>query len=125
MLNKPILTFFVLLLLSPFEVFGESPSLKRVNIAFYTENIVIPYSDDVITSSPRKLEEEDIVAFYKRMNRSSYRTIIQVITKSKQRYQLNDWLTYELLKRSIEVIYQQKPKSYKILATWFFMSKLN
>ena len=125
MLNKPILTFFVLLLLSPFEVFGESPSLKQVNIAFYTENIVIPYSDDVITSSPRKLEEEDIVAFYKRMNRSSYRTIIQAITKSKQRYQLNDWLTYELLKRSIEVIYQQKPKSYKILATWFFMSKLN
>ncbi len=127
MLNKPILSFFFLFfcLLLQVEAVGKSPSIKQVNIAFYTENIVIPYSDEILISNPRKLVEEDIVAFYKRMNRASHRTILNAITKSKQRYQLNDWLTYELLKRSIDAIYRQKSKSYKVLVTWFFMSKLN
>lgn len=126
MLNK---LFFILLLGSILNIANakgvETPANRQIEIQFYNEVISLSYSNEVIVAQPKKLEEEYIVAFFNQLNRSPYQPILTSIRQSKATYQLNDWLTYDLLKQTVDKIYGSKGKSYRVLAMWFYMSKLN
>jgi len=127
MIKKPVLRSLVcslFLLISAFQA-QANPSTRYLQIPFYTETISIAYTDDIIITSPRKMEEKIIVDFYKKLEQSSYQSVSTALQKSKQRFQLNDWLTYDLVTQTVNRIYSNKGKTYKVLATWFFMSKLN
>ena len=104
---------------------AANPVSKQIQIPFFTETISIRYSEAIIVAAPRKMEEESIVTFYNQLNRSPYQSVVKVLKNSRQRYRLNDWLTYDLIEETINQIYSRQPKSYKVLATWFFISKLN
>jgi len=124
MLNNTFFTFLIFL-------FGwSSPihkpvELQQVTIPFYTESISIKYASEIIIPTIKKLEEEDIVRFYKQLERTPYLSVLTAFRTSQRQYALSDWLLYELVKKTIKDIYKKKPRSYQVLATWFFMSKLN
>lgn len=99
--------------------------LQQVTIPFYTETIAIKYAPEIIIPTIKKLEEEEIVSFYKQLERSPYLSVLTAFRTSKRQYALSDWLLYELVKKTMGDIYKKKNRTYQVLATWFFMSKLN
>ena len=99
--------------------------LQQANISFYTESININYTSEIIIPSVKKLEEEEIVQFYKQLERTPYLSVLTAFRTSQKQYALSDWLLYELVKKTMGDIYKNKGRTYQVLATWFFMSKLN
>lgn len=99
--------------------------LQQANISFYTESININYTSEIIIPSVKKLEEEEIVQFYKKLERTPYLSVLTAFRRSQKQYALSDWLLYELVKKTMGDIYKNKGRTYQVLATWFFMSKLN
>jgi len=124
MINNSFFTFLIFLFgwSSPVH---KSVVLEQVTIPFYTETISIKYAPEIIIPTIKKLEEEDIVRFYKQLERTPYLSVLTAFRTSQRQYALSDWLLYELVKKTIKDIYKKKPRSYQVLATWFFMSKLN
>ena len=115
------LSSFITLLLS----FNEPVPDKAIEFPFYTENIKIPYAPELVINHRVKLEEEEIVQFYRSMERAPYQSVLSGLRTAKHQYQLNDWLLYELVEKTVDKIFVNKGASYKVLATWFLMSKLH
>ena len=105
--------------------FYEPAPNKAIQIPFYTETITIPYDSDLVISQRVKLEEEYIVQFYKNLERAPYHSVLSALRTAKHQHQLNDWLLYELVKKTVDKIFVSKGTSYKVLTTWFLMSKLH
>ncbi len=112
---------FITLLLS----FSEPAPNKKVQISFYTETIDIRYNSDLVINQRVRLEEEYIVQFYKNLERAPYQSVLSELRTAKHQYQLNDWLLYELVEKTVDKIFVKKSTSYKVLTTWFLMSKLH
>ena len=115
------LSCFITLLFS----FNEPAPSKTIEFSFYTETIKIPYDPEIVINQRVKLEEEYIVQFYKKMERAPYQSVLSELRTAKHQYQLNDWLFYELVEKTVNKVFMGKGTSYKVLATWFLMSKLH
>ena len=116
---------FLSCLISLLFSFNEPAPNKTTRIPFYTETINIPYHSDLVINQRVKLEEEYIVQFYKKLERAPYQSVLSELRTAKHQYQLNDWLLYELVEKTVDNIFVNKGASYKVLATWFLMSKLH
>ena len=124
MVNK-IHLLLLLCFLATSTLLANDSSPKQIMIPFYTETIKMQYFPEIVINQRVQLKEEAIVQFYRSLERTSYQTVLHTFKKSQSRYQLNDWLLYDLVLTTIDKIYKGKPTAYKTLTTWFFLSKLN
>jgi len=67
--------------------------------------------------------ENSIADFYKKMEPVPYQTFLENLKTYKSKFQLNDWLFYELIRASIKEVYRGKSDLQKELTNWFFLTK--
>ena len=118
MIQNTVLLFLSCLISLLFS-FNEPAPNKTTRIPFYKETINIPYHSDLVINQRVRLEEEYIVQFYKKLERAPYQSVLSELRTAKHQYQLNDWLLYELVEKTVDKIFVNKGASYKVLTTWF------
>lgn len=117
--------FIFISLFFPLLSFWDTDNLyEEQKIVFYSEELLIQFDTGMDFKGPRILNEQSIVAFYEALENSSYEPFLYSIKKHQNRLELNDWLVYELIKKSIEEIFNSQSENYKRLTTWFLLSKL-
>lgn len=98
--------------------------VENVNIRFYSENITLQYTPEMFEIGLGDLEEQQIVQFYQSLEDLPYEPFIRSIRKYQYKYELNDWLVYELILKCINQLGAKSSKKQKVLTTWFVLSKL-
>lgn len=112
-----------ILLFTIFHSAKADPWLDQVQINFFSEELSITYSKDMLLPLPPKLREQDMVAFYQAMELTDYQVLLDVLMEKKKEFLLNDWLFYDLMKRAVSVMIGPSHKANIELTCWFLLSK--
>ena len=97
---------------------------STVTVDFYSERITVNYDAKLISSYSNSLaKEDDIVAFYKNLEKRPYQSLLSSLKKAKSQYQLNDWLYYQLLEKSLDKICQSRSDRFQGVMSWLVMTK--
>ena len=96
---------------------------RSVSISFYNEQVQMVYDDGILLDLQLAAEETSITAFYEKMESTPYKFLLRNLGHFKSKFQLNDWLFYELVRTTIAEIYDGKSEMQKELTCWFLLSK--
>jgi hypothetical protein len=84
---------------------------------FKADSSLHPTFDDALTN-------ETVTSFYEKMNAGNYQTVLTALLAYKEKYKLNDWLYYQLIRKTAQEL---SPKSANYnrytLYKWFLMTK--
>lgn len=72
----------------------------------------------------KQLSSHSVTAFYNQINSSNYQSLIDSLTAYKQKHQLNDWLYYQLIRKTAQQV-SPKAENYAryTLYKWFLLNK--
>ncbi len=93
------------------------------SISFYSERLNIEYNTDLFRSKNIEINEQSILSYYKLLEYSDYRILLENIQKISAQLKLNDWLHFELLNTAVAEFASDLPALNRSLITWFLASK--
>ncbi|MGV3509235.1 MAG: hypothetical protein ACO1N7_08105 [Sphingobacteriaceae bacterium] len=91
---------------------------------FYGNTFNFELDESVKVDFPDILTEQTLVSFYSAINKSKYEKIVNTLNSYKNKHQLNDWLYYQLIRKTAQQI-APKAVNYNryTLYKWFFLAK--
>jgi len=113
----------ILFLLISIDSFSQTAGeIKSFELYNHTFNLSIDSS--FVLHTPLKPAEAEIKSAYEKLNSSNYQAIVDSLINYKDQYQLNDWLYYQLVRKTAEQI-SPKKANYTLytLYKWFLMVK--
>ncbi len=121
-LAKTIWLFFIV-------IFIENNTAKAQSVY---EKFTVYYFGDTITvrsniefpeiEVKKNITEKDVLEFYKEANKLNFQPLIEVILAYKKKYALDDWLFYQLIRRSAEQLCgKRKNFEYYTISKWLLL----
>lgn len=91
---------------------------------FYNHTFNLSVDSSFLLRNSLKLSDSEIRSAYERLNHSKYQAVTDSLIRYKEQYQLNDWLYYQLVRKTAEQI-SPKKTDYTLytLYKWFLMVK--
>lgn len=126
-INKLQSIIMIFFLFSSVVKFGKkNPKLdhqKQIHFNFYNETIQFIFNDQILIEDSFHVNESSITDFYAQMETTPYQSLLTKLKVYQSKFQLNDWLFYELIRTTIQEIYQGKSDLQMDLTNWFFLTK--
>lgn len=96
----------------------------NVSFEFYNHTYNLAVDSSIMITRSVELSEQHIKAYYKSVNQGKYKNIVDTLLVNKAKYQLNDWLYYQLVRKTAEQI-SPKKQNYEryTFYKWFLMVK--
>lgn len=96
----------------------------RICFDFYNGTFNSEIDQRLVLDVPLLLWQQSVNQFYRQMDAGNYRPLIDSLTAYKKRYELNDWLYYQLIRKAAQQI-SPKANNYSCytLYKWFFLAK--
>lgn len=113
----------VILFFSIVHTARAEPQLGTVQIRFFSEDLSIDYPKEMLLPLPATLKEQDMVAFYQALELTDYQILLKVLEEKKEQLLLNDWLFYDLMKRTVSAMTGPAKTANIELTCWFLLSK--
>ena len=112
----------VLILVSSL-LFGQEKN-RLFSFEFYEGTVNLETDSSVLLEVPQNPDALYIRRFYRELNRGNYQPVLDSLLAYKERHQLNDWLYYQLIRKTAQ---QLSPKNLNYsrytLYKWFFLAK--
>jgi len=116
--------YLALLLVITFtSAFGQSND-RRLCFEFYEGTFNSEINAAFLTDVPQQLNQQNVRYFYTVANASSYQPLVDSLLSFKRKYKLNDWLYYQLIRKTAQQI-SPKADNYSryTLYKWFLLTK--
>jgi hypothetical protein len=119
----PILPIVGLLLISLLSSFSPK-NTQAIRFDFYGDTVELEVDDAFKTSFSGPLSLESVTAFYEKLNAGNYESLIKKMLFYKEQYKLDDWLYYQLIRRTAQSI-SPKGENYTAytIYKWFLLCK--
>ncbi len=119
----PILPILGLLLISLLSSFSPK-NTQAIRFDFYGDTVELEVDDAFKTSFSGPLSLESVTAFYEKLNAGNYESLIKKMLFYKEQYKLDDWLYYQLIRRTAQSI-SPKGENYTAytIYKWFLLCK--
>ena len=102
----------------------EAQTSNPVHFDFYGEAITLPLDSTIFVSFDSTLTEEHIRDFYVAINQARTSDLISALVAFRDKYQLDDWLYYQLIRRTAQQISPKAANYYRYtLYKWFVLNK--
>jgi len=113
----------VILLLTTQLVYSQGNSYN-ISFEFYNDTFNLEVDSSIIVNTPTELSEQYIKSSYNKVNAGKYSSIIKTLTAYKEKHQLNDWLYYQLIRKTAQQI-SPKKENYEryTFYKWFLLGK--
>lgn len=97
---------------------------RRICFAFYDGTFNADADTSIIVNIGTELSIKNIKDFYNVVDAGNYKPLLQALLNYKQGHQLNDWLYYQLVRKTAQQICpKEKDYSSYTLYKWFLMVK--
>lgn len=120
---KKILWLVVLLYNNNGVMAYSMPTKASVTLQFYSTHLNVPYSTDMFNARCNKVEEKSLVDFYHQLEKTDYKVLLANLQEQQIQLHLNDWLFFQLLRTSINEIFQPKSELERELIGWFLLAQ--
>lgn len=101
----------------------QADNIRSINLSFYSEVIDVDYHINMLIESKVRAEERSMVQYFRNMESTDYQLLLNNLQAVQDEFQLNDWLTYELMTKAVDKIYTNHSSLQKTLTCWFLLSK--
>lgn len=110
-------------LLTMFSSYGQQVGYN-VNFEFYNDSFNLHIDSSVITESQGELSEYYIKSCYDKLDKGKYQAILDTLLSYKKNHQLNDWLYYQLVRKTAQAISPKKANYARYtFYKWFLLGK--
>ncbi|MDR6785563.1 hypothetical protein ABIE26_004273 [Pedobacter africanus] len=111
-----------LLLTMPY-AYGQQNSYNT-SFEFYNDTFNLEVDSSIIVNNDVTLSKQQIIAHYDRVSQGKYDVILSKLLNYKKEHQLNDWLYYQLIRKTAQAI-SPKKENYEryTFYKWFFLGK--
>lgn len=123
MQKKSSFLLWLPLLLFPLLTIASTATISSTNVNFYTESIDLKYDTRMVVDTRICVKGKCLTKYVDKMAESGYEVLLNDLLKEKERLQLNDWLFYDLMRRSVNKIYKQEEEMQRVLTCWWLLSK--
>lgn len=98
--------------------------VKEVCVDFYDHLFVFPAHQSLLSDLPAALTEQDLKEGLEQLQQSAYQPLIDSLLAYQEKYKLNDWLYYQLIRKVAQQI-SPKELSYGryTLYKWYMLAK--
>ncbi|MFD2160853.1 hypothetical protein ACFSJU_00470 [Paradesertivirga mongoliensis] len=97
---------------------------QNYSFEFYGNTFNFELDQGTSVAFGRELTESSIKSFYTDINKSKHQSILKALALYKDKHQLNDWLYYQLIRKTAQQIAPKAENYYRYtLYKWFFLSK--
>ena len=100
-----------------------SVTAEKIQVPFYSENILIEFDEDIRLSTPVKVKEKIMIQYYRDLLKTNFHTLLENLEAKRVEFKLNDWLFFELLRTSVDHILDGQSRLRKELTYWFLLSE--
>jgi hypothetical protein len=99
-------------------------NISKIQFDFYGDNIVLEFDTAMFIRLNGPLSEENILAFNTKISKTNYRQVISSLLGFKDQYKLDDWLFYQLVRKTAQQV-SPKAENYHryTLYKWFLLSR--
>lgn len=122
-IKAAILFIFISLLSRP----GISWAQDRedtINFDFCDQPIRFNFNRSFVTAAPTEFSAQTIYSFYDKVNKSGYDQVIQALLLYKETYRPDDWLFYQLIRKTAQHISPKADNYFRYtLYKWFLLCK--
>jgi hypothetical protein len=103
---------------------GNAQNQSPFSIDFLGEKVEFPYNQSPYLIFDASLKEKNIQEFFDKINSTDYRDMVNSITRFRDDQKLDDWLFYQLIRKTAQQICP-KAKNYNCytLYKWFLLIK--
>jgi len=103
--------------------YGQN-NTSSIRFSFCDEPIEFSFERSHIIDFASPLSEESIQSFYSDLSKTDYQSVISTIGSFRKEHQLDDWLFYQLIRKTAEQI-SPKAQNYNryTLYKWFLLAK--
>lgn len=97
---------------------------QNYSFEFYGSTFNFELDESVKVKFSDAVDEKMLSAFYTSINKSNYQPIVKALISHKEKHQLNDWLYYQLIRKTAQQIAPKATNYYRYtLYKWFFLAK--
>ncbi len=120
--KKTILTSTFLLSFFASTLFGQSEHLRTVQFDFYGDSVNLTIDVPPIQQPFNGVIEQSVNSYYTEINASNYQPLIKALLAYKEQYKLDDWLYYQLIRNTVQLI-SAKEVNYEryTVFKWFLL----
>jgi len=113
----------ILLLCISIAIRPSNAVANTIQFDFCGEPIVFDFDQKVVPTDPILSNEASITAFYQSLNPTDYDPIIKALIAYKEKFNPNDWLYYQLIRKAAQQI-SPKTEDYHryTLYKWYFLT---
>ncbi|MDB5120256.1 MAG: hypothetical protein JWN56_1474 [Sphingobacteriales bacterium] len=113
----------VLITLLPISVSGRTKS-QNFSFDFFGHTFNFSLDSSLVISYSDSLSESSIIDFYNTANKAQYTPLANALLSYKDKYNLNDWIYYQLIRKTAQQI-SPKADNYNryTLYKWFLLTK--
>nr|WP_068893072.1 hypothetical protein [Pedobacter panaciterrae] len=113
----------LILLLTTHLVYSQNSSYN-ISFEFYNDIFNLEVDSSIIVNAPTELSEQYIKSSYDKVNAGKYSSIVKTLTDYKEKHQLNDWLYYQLIRKTAQQISPKKDNYERYtFYKWFLLGK--
>lgn len=104
--------------------FIQQVKAQRYSVEFYDGTFNFQTENSFNIRFNEQLSPQSVTAFYNQISLSNYQSVLDSLTAYKQKHQLNDWLYYQLIRKTVQQI-SPKAENYSryTLYKWFLLNK--
>ncbi len=116
--------FFRIVLATTFCCFFYEAKSQNYAVDFYEGTFNFEVNPSLKVTFNEELTQKNVATFYRNLNAGNYQGLIQSLLNYKEKHALNDWLYYQLIRKTAEQI-SPKAENYHryTLYKWFLLAK--
>lgn len=119
-----LISFLFLFILAASQVGFAQDNKALIRFEFCDVPVEFRFDTSKLSDLKEKLSNESIQSFYNELLQSDYESVVNSITSYRKDHKLDDWLFYQLIRRTAEHI-SPKAENYNryTLYKWFLLAK--
>jgi hypothetical protein len=104
--------------------FTQTARAQNYAMDFYDGTFNFEVDPSCSISFDEELSQKSITTFYEKLNKGKYQNLVQALLNYKEKNKLNDWLYYQLIRKTAQQI-SSKSENYNryTLYKWFLLAK--
>ncbi len=116
-----ILSFLFICMLNP-PGFAEKGRVHLVSFDYFGYKVEMPVDESFNLPFPTKFSSESVHQFACQLQESRFETVVQTLLSYKKQLQLDDWLFYQLIRKTAQQISPKADNYYRYtLYKWFLL----
>jgi hypothetical protein len=97
---------------------------QNYSFDFYNGTFNFSLDSSIVLSVSKSATSAEVVKFYSNISRGDYAPLISSLQKYQEKYSLNDWIYYQLIRKTAEQISPKADNYFRYtLYKWFLLSK--